>query len=89
MIQQPAMQSHPPGDSVKRIFVAEAGSSSFVIVQLQGDSENSWMAFLEEIRQSLDLPMGSNLKLSLAEINASVTSPSQLQSNDRIFVQNF
>jgi hypothetical protein len=62
---------------------------SFTIVQLRGDSGDDWQSFQDEIRQTLGFPKSSQIKMFLAEVNAEITSPRQLQSNDKIVVQSF
>ena len=62
---------------------------SFKIVQLRGISGDDWQSFQDEIRQTLGLPKNSRLMMALAEVNAEITSPDQLQSNDKIVVQSY
>jgi len=75
--------------SIFRIFVYQTGMDSFTIVQLRGDSGDHWQSFQDEICQTLGFPKSSRLKMFLAEVNAEITSPRQLQSNDKIVVQSF
>ena len=74
---------HHQQQQEKRIFVARAGTERFTIITLRGDN---WSDFLEDIRQSLGLPKGSHLQLTLVEMDADVSSPNQLQSNDKVLV---
>ncbi len=72
---------------VHRIFVYPYGMDLVTIVNLRGDSINDWQSFQDEIRQTLGFSMNSTLKIFLSEVNAEITSPTQLQSNDKIIVQ--
>jgi hypothetical protein len=72
---------------IYRIFVHPVGMDLVTIVNLRGDSINDWQSFQDEIRQTLGFSMNSTLKIFLSEVNAEITSPTQLQSNDKIIVQ--
>lgn len=63
-----------------------AGSADgFTIVQLKGNSDDDWNSFLEEICHNFGIEKG--LQITLDGVNARVTSPKQLQANDKIIVQ--
>ncbi len=70
-----------------RIFVYPVGMDLVTIVNLGGDSINDWQSFQDEIQQILGFSTCSTLKIFLSEVNAEITSPTQLQSNDKIIVQ--
>ena len=87
LVQQPLQQQQQQQLSQKRIFVSKEGSESVSIVQLFGDSQEHWATFLAEIGHNLDIPEYCGISITLAEVNANSTSPSQLQSNDKIVVR--
>ena len=74
-------------ETEKRIFVSQPGSESFFIASLKGESEENWEFFRQDICQALSLPKSSKLQITLAGVNANITSPKELQSNDKIIVQ--
>ena len=81
--QEQQQQQQPTS---KRIFVSQPESNSFSIVELKGDSQYHWELFLQEVRRMMNLPKSSNLKITLAEVNARITAASQLHSNDKIII---
>ena len=87
LVQQPLQQQQQQQLSQKRIFVSKEGLESVSIVQLFGDSQEHWATFLAEIGHNLDIPEYCRISITLAEVNANITSPRQLQSNDKIVVR--
>ena len=83
------IQQQPQGgpDCTKRIFVSQNGSPPFSIVVLRGESYKHWQVFLQEACQAFQLPRDSKVRIQLAEVDAEVTSPTQLQANDKVILQ--
>jgi hypothetical protein len=66
-------------------FAAYNCPNNFSIVNLSDDPQR-WQEFQNEIRERLNIPHHLSLIFKLADINAKVTSTSDLSSNDIILV---
>jgi len=56
------------------------------IVYLHGNSISNWPSFQDEICQTHGFSPKSRLKIVLTDIQSEITSPKQLQINDKIVV---
>jgi hypothetical protein len=70
----------------RRIFVSKFGSDGVSLVVLNGNTQDDWEQFLENVRKEFDYAEESAIKISLAEANVAITQADQLQANDKVVV---
>ena len=71
----------------KRIFVTKSCSDAVSFVILTGNTKSDWELFLKKIQGEFGFAAGSSIKVSLAEVNVTITSGDHLQANDKVVVE--